>query len=404
MATVAELITAQQDTIASTLEQADGFLQELIDAADPILIEGQTVLPEQYDYNSVPQVNFPIFGATRPNITDDAFPAPPEAPVIAFGSLAPIVLPVDDLLAPTAVFSFAEVAYASVLLDAQKAKLLDNLVNGGYGIEPADEIALFNRARDREVEAMLSRIDDAGRAMGARGFPLPPGELSIIIDRGYQEMQDKTSSASRDITLRRSELFVDNRKFTITEVRQLETVLMNYWNSVQERSLNAAKATLELSILTYNYLLARFRARMEGAQITAQTNTAQAQVEVSRATAQFEIFRSKVLAYEAHLRGVIEPMRLRVDLYRADLEGAKIINDGLVSLNTLQQEVLKATAQQNIQIDTMTIENARVRLLGIIESMKFRTGAAQFSSEKYFAQLTALEGTINTLAVQTAAE
>lgn len=404
MATVEQIIAAQEVKIATVLADAVSYLDKLREVAAATLISGETVLPEQYDYNSVPFVSFPIFGAPRPLLTGLTFPAPPEAPTISFSSVALVPFPTDDLLAPTAVFAFAEQPYVSALLDAQKAKLLDNLQNGGYGIETADEIALFDRARDREVEAMLSRIDDAGRALASRGFPLPPGELQIQVDRGYQEMQSKVSSASRDITLRRSELFVDNRKFTITEVRGLETVLMNYWNSMQERALNAARATLELSILTFNYLLARYSARWAAAKITADVNLANAQIEVSRAQAHFEIFRSQIMGYEARIRSVIEPARLQVELYAQDVNVARVVNDGAVSLNSLQQEVIKSTVQQNLQVDHNTIENARVRLLGITESLRFKTGAAHSAADKFFAQLTALEGTINTLAVQNKTE
>jgi hypothetical protein len=404
MATVAELIADQQATIAATLAQADAYLQSLVQQANVVLIEGTTILPEQYDYASVPQVDFPLVGATRPNISGLVLAAPPEAPSVSVSSIAPISLPTDDLVAPTGAFAFAEGVYASTLLDPLKAKLLDNLVNGGYGIEPTDEIALFNRARDREVEAMLSRVEDAGRAMAVRGFPLPPGELSIHADRAYQEMQDKVSSASRDITLQRGALFVENRKFTITEVRQLETVLLNYWNSVQERAYNVARATVEMSILVYNALLARYRARLEAAKITADVNIATAQVDEARARAAFEIFRSQVTAYEANLRRVLDPARLQVDIYRADADVARVVNDGTVARANLQQRVLEATIQQNIEISRMTIENARVRLLGVLESLKFRTGAAQYGSEKFFALLTSLESTINTLAVQTATD
>jgi hypothetical protein len=179
---------------------------------------------------------------------------------------------------------------------------------------------------------------------------------------------------------------------------------MNYWNSVQERSLNAARLTVELSIAVFNYLLARFKTRMEGAKITADVNIAIANVDVARAQAAFEIFRSQIMGYEAQLRSVIEPAKLQVDLYRADIDSARVINDGLIARTSLQQKVLEVTSQQNIDISRMTIENARVRLMGVVDSLKFKTEAAHFASDKFFALLTALEGTINTLAVQTATE
>ena len=595
MADVGTMIAQQQALATSTMAQADTYLSQLVAIADTSLIGGTTILPTQYDYSSVPTVNFPIVGGQRgplststgavpiapaivfadvvvdvpvadfnipaptlnfpsvPVVVAPASPGPtpvfnspdiPTAPVVnlpvvpTFASIQlpsppSIVMPTfaalappDDLTTPTAQFQFAEAAYNSVLLDPLRTKLLDNLLNGGYGIETADEIALFNRARDREVEAMQSRIEDAGRAMASRGFPLPPGELSIQIDRAYQDMQDKVSDASRDITLQRNKLYVENRQFTIREVKELEQITMNFWNLVQERSLNAAKLTVELSIAIYNTLVERYKARWAGyqAQATAyaeqirgqlvqaeiyRTNVEaknvevqmqhqlvevylaqlrgvetaisiyriemeaanikaiiertkleafQAQVgaytaEVQAEVAQFGLYRAqidgetaKVNAFEAQVRAYVgevtaaktkadtqlmkfqvETEQARVKLamyqgqlagfdsnmkqvlgtgqllmeqYRGDIDAARGTNDASIAKASLQQKVLEATVQQNIQISNMTIENARVRLLGTIDQLKFKTAAVQFGSEKFFGLLNALEGTVNTLAVQ----
>ena len=242
----------------------------------------------------------------------------------------------------------------------------------------------------------------AGRAMAARGFPLPPGELSIHVDRAYQEMQDKVSDVNRDITLQRNKLFVENRQFTITEIRQLEKITMDYWSALNERALNVAKATVEFTIMVYNALIARFRARLEASKIASDVNVSIAQVDVARATAAFEIFRSRVLAYEAQLRAILDPGKLAVDLYRADVDHARTINDAVISRTSLQQKVLESVTQQNIDISRMTIENARTRLLGVTNSLQFKTEAVKYASEKFFAQLTAIEASVNALTVETA--
>lgn len=403
--TVDQMITTQQNAITATLLQADGYLQNLLAQANVLLIDpGNSLvsLPTSYDYASVPVVNFPVFTAPRPTISAPPTQVP-ASPDLNFFALQDFPMPADSLLVPTAAFSFAEQAYNTALTDPLRAKLLNDLQNGSYGIDPTDEIALLNRARDREVELASTRIEEAGRAMAARGFPLPPGELSIHIDRAYQEMQNKVSAVNREITLERSKRFVDARQFTIQEVRQTEAMLMNYWNSVQERSLNAARITVEMAITLFNATLAMYRARLEATKIGADKQFQISQAYMEQAKTRLENFRVQVAAFEANLRGVIEPARLLTELYRADVEAARMGTDGLVARASLQQKVLEATTQQNIQISHMTIENARVRLLGTVEQLKTRTAAAQFGSEKFFALLTSLESTINTLAVQTAA-
>ena len=597
--TFATDLAAQQAIVANFQAQAQGYLDTLLEITDVSFSNGfniDNILPDSYNYASVPQVSFPLQGTgftpaisivsaspptpptaefstitdvvvpdltavpptlDFPLVPDNTLPAAPgvspsfnspaipTAPLITLPTVptldalllptAPSIdLPVfaalapdDDLVAPTTEFQFAEAAYESTLLDPLKAILLDNLVNGGYGIETADEIAMFNRARDREVEAMSARIADAGRAMAARGFPLPPGELSIHIDRAYQEMQDKVSAASRDITLERSKLFVENRQFTIREVRDVEQMLINFHNAVQERALNVARLTVEFSIAIFKALVERYNARLGAYRVEAevfndriraelakaeiyrtqveavnvesqlqrtqvetylaqlkgievsvdifrvQMDAAKVQAEIERIrleayrsevdaytarvqakVAEFGMYRSqiegetaKVQAFEAQVRAFVgevsaaevksriqlgrlqsETEQARIQLltyqgqleqYKADVERqvasgqlqvqyytslvneAKMLNDGQLGRAGLQQEVLKSTVQQNIQISEMTIADARDKLEASVAALKFKTEGTHYASEKFYAILTQLMGTINTLSVST---
>ena len=507
-----------------------------------VVVPDLAATPPTLDFPAVPDSDLPNSPNAAPSFTAPAIPtapllnlpavptfaalALPDPPSIALPSFSAIP-PLDDLVAPTAQFQFAEAAYQSVLLDPLKAKLLDNLVNGGYGIETADEIALFNRARDREVEAMMSRISDAGRAMAARGFPLPPGELSVYVDRAYQEMQDKVSSASRDITLERSKLFVENRQFTIREVKEVEQILINFHNAVQERTLNVARLTVEMSVVIFKALVEKytarvnayrveaevfadkirgelakaeiyrtqveavnvgaqlqrnqvetylaqlrgvetsvaiFRVQMDAAKVQADierikleayrsqvdTYTAQVQAKVAEFgmyRAQIEGETAKVQAFEAQVRAFVGQVgaaeikskvqlgklqaeseqarvqlltyqgqidqykadverqvqsgRLQVDLFSAIVGADRMLNDGLLGRAGLQQEVIKSTTQQNIQISEMTIADARAKLEATVAALKFRTEGTHYASEKFYAILTALMSTVNTLSVST---
>ena len=589
---------AMETFVTNTAAQAQSYLTALQETASPIIIEGTTVLPESYDYASVPQVNYPVQGAGFAPVITVVSAAPPTAPTASFSTLtdvvvpdldaiapsvsfpsapssalptspgaapsfvspdiptAPLVdlpavptfealslpavpsidlpsfagiLPTDDLVAPTAEFQYAEAVYDSTLLDPLKTKLLSDLQNGGYGIDTTDEVALFNRARDRAIEAMLSKIEDAGRAMAVRGFPLPPGELSLHIADAYQDMQDAVSDNSRDITLERSKLFVENRQFTIREVKDVEQILIGFHNSVQERALNVARLSVEMSIAVFKALVERyaarvgayraeaeafadrirgelakaeiyrteveakniesqmqralverylaqlrgieisvdiFRTKMDAAAIHAgiertKLDAFRAQVDaytaqVQSKVAEFGMFRAqidgetaKIGVYEAQVRafngqvsaakiksevqlgklqteteqariqlatyqGALEQYkadverqvqsgRLQVEYYRGATDEANMLNQGSLGRAQLQQEVLKSTTQQNIQISQMTIENAKTRILGVVESLRFRTKAAEFGAEKFFAQLTAIISAVNSLSVETVA-
>ena len=408
MATVEELQAVASDAAAATLAQANSYLTTLTNAANVQFSNGFNIdqqLPSVFTYASVPTVDFPVsVSGLAPTVTGIATAGPPEAPSFSFDVPAAIALPADDLTAPSNSFSFAEGEYDHILLDPLQSKLLADLQNGGYGIDTTDEDALFDRARDREVLAALTRIEEAGRTMAARGFPLPPGELSIHIDRAYQEMQDKVSGVSREIFVNSAARFVENRKFTITEVREIERITVTHYNAIQERAVNVSRATAELGVLVYNQLVARFKARLDATKIESDEQFQRLQITAERAKVFIDNFRVQVLAYEADLRRQVEPLKLQVDLYQADVAANRNLTDGLVARAQLQQKVIDATIQQNISISGLNIELAKAKLLATIEGLKFRTEAAQFGSKEFFAALTAMYSSINSLSVQSATD
>jgi hypothetical protein len=401
-----DIIAKQQLNTEDLLNQANGFLADLLTVTNVAFSDGfniDNLIPDSYNYASVPSVWLPVFaGEIRPTLHTDDVTGPPQAPVFNFTDFTPVPWPTDDLLVPSNTFTFYEQLYSSTLLDATKAKLLDDILNGSYGIDPTDEIALLNRARDREVELAMTRIDQAGRDLAARGFPLPPGELAIQIDRAWQDMQNKVSDASRDITLDRSKRYVDARQFSIVQSRELEQILIGAHLSVQERALNTAKAAMEFSIAVYNTVVERFKARLQYATSVVDTEFKQSQAESERAKTFVANYQGQIAAYEANLRRLIEASRLQVELYRGDVEANRAYNEALNARANLQVKVLESTVQQNIQISNLAIENAKAKLLATVEGLKFRVEANKFTGANYFALLTAMTSTVNTLASQTA--
>lgn len=403
MATVTQLIANAEANIAQAETNANVFLQQLIDITN-VQFPGLAI-PTAYNYASVPVVDFPInFALQRPDVSLPGLGVAPPAPTIDISAIQPIAVPDDELLVPTHQFEYFEQAYQSTLLNPLKAKLLNDLLNGGTGIDAADEAALVQRARNRETELAMSGIDAVSRSAAARGFPLPPEARALHQARAHQDMQSKTSSLERDIYVDRSKRFVDNRQFIIQQVRDVEQILIGFHNSVQERALNVSRATAEFAIAIYNTLVTRIRTRLEQAKIKGEVQTQKFQAEAARAQAQLGIFQGQISVFEANLRRSVESARLGVELYRADTDGNKSFHDTLIAKTQLQQKVIDATRQQNIQIDNLTIENAKAKLLATIEALRFKAGGRRYAADQSFAVLTAMVNTINTLAVQSTEE
>lgn len=280
------------------------------------------------DIPSAPTLSFP----TAPTFDVIQLPQPPSIAIPSFTS----TLPVDSLVVPTNTFSWFETAYSSTLLDAAKAKLLDNIQNGGYGIETADEAALWDRERGRQVEATNAQIDEIYRNAAARGFPLPPGDINVAVQRALQDSSDKVSTTSREIALKRADMYVENRKFTITEARSLESVLIGYHSSVQERSLNAAKSVLQLAIELFNASVARYNAQLDA----YKTEASVFESKIRATLAQVEIYRTTMEGKRIELAAQTQ----QVELYRAQLAGINTIVD--IYKSQVEAQVQRANIQR----------------------------------------------------------
>lgn len=255
---------------------------------------------------SVPSYSIPVYNATFPD---------------------------DDLLIPTFTFSFNEQAYQSDLLDALKAELIDNLLNGGYGINDADEQALWERAREREMLAAETTIQQATSNAASRGFAIPPGALIAMIEGAQQAALEKISSVNREIALKRADMYVENRKFTIQQVRETEQMLITYFGYMMERALNTAKYTSEWAKHTYDAMVERYKARVAGAQAASQAY----EIQLKAGLASLE-------AYKVEMEGsrlAVDVQKMVADVYNSQLEGVKTF----VDIYRTQMEAAKVSSE-----------------------------------------------------------
>lgn len=238
----------------------------------------------------------------------------PDVPVAAFPTFDEDA-PNDNLLAPTNEFSYTEAEYQSILLDPLKQKLLNDLLNGGYGIEPTDEQPLWERAREREMLAGETAIQQASSTYAARGFAVPPGAMLALIEGAQQAALEKISSVGRDIALKRADMYVENRKFVMTLTKDVEDMSWKYWSFAQERVLNAAKYAAEFVMQYFNVQLDQYKTRMEGYRTKAQVFD----TLVKAALANLE-------AYKVQMEGArlsMDIQKLHVEVYRAQLSGVE---------------------------------------------------------------------------------
>jgi hypothetical protein len=298
-----------------------------------------------------------------PSLAAIAIPVVPSIDIPFFDA----VLPIDELIEPSTNFDFIEESYSSDLLSVLRAKLSGDLTNGGYGIDPADEIALWERARERELKAADAAIDEAVSQIAARGYILPPGALFAAQQIAEQDVLDKSSTLSREIALKRADLYVQNRQFAITQSSAVESMLIQYAGARAERALNAAKSQIELGISLYNLRVQKFQALLEGYRTQGQIYETKIRANLST----LEAYKAQI---EAARTGV-ETQQLQVTVYRSQIEAA---NAGIALYRTEME-----AAQIQAQIENLKLGAFRTS----VESYAAQVGAREAEFKVFEAQI-----------------
>lgn len=256
---------------------------------------------------------------SAPQIIDPIVPTLLEISIPDFVSTTPdrgftSTVPIFDLPALT-VPEIVNLAndYTSALNDAIRAKLLSNIANGGTGLSPTIETAIFNREAERDALALQDAIDKTTSQWAKLGFTLPDGSLTAPLSELNTAYLNKRLDTSRDISIKQAELEQENLKYSLQYATSLEIKMIDVAESYANRALDASKATVTTLIQLYNSNLEAFKAK-----VTAYRDEAEAYRAVLQAKAvEVEVYRAKIEGQK--LIGEIN--RQDVDLYNAQWEG-----------------------------------------------------------------------------------
>lgn len=288
--------------------------------AAPVL--AQIVLP------AVPQVTIPLFSTMRPG-----------APAVD----------VDDM-----VMQYAADDYVSPWLQRLETEVVFGLQNG-TGLSPANEDAIFGRARDRAATVQRQAEQAAMTRFASRGFALPSGPLMAALEAARQAGADGVNEVSREVAVKRAEWEIEHYRFLLGKLGDFEAMSQQFWLGQQRMLLDAAQAVLQSKVQTYNVLASLYQA------------------EIDAYRADTDVYKSQIEA---------EVQRLRV--YEAQIEGAK----AQAELN--QQQVAVYAEQQKALALHVELYKTRVEALGALEQRNLaRIGAFKAQVEAAGAMMSA---------------
>jgi len=207
-------------------------------------------------------IDFSIGDSAAPILTtelqDFTIPSPEK---IDIGSYT-IPNPEADYVLPSNRFKFVDEEYSSEFRASILSALASDIESGGSGINPDDEQALFERARDRESATYKDAGSQVAKNFAARGFKIPPTAMAALMSRAKDGLNKAMSSVNRDILLKRADMHTQARQFAIQAGTTLENAMLSYHGTMMERALNTAKLVSSFSIEYHNLEVNRFKDKL----------------------------------------------------------------------------------------------------------------------------------------------
>ena len=341
-----------------------------------------------------PVLNFP----TTPNLTIGQAPVLPEVRDVAIPDAPAVALPdAPELLAlqthtfgginlhedwldklddiPTlsimqpVPFSYSPGAkYASQLLDNLKATL-NARIQGGTGLAPAVEQAIWDRSRDRETVLALAREQEVMRGAEALGFALPSGVMAGQLADARREYHDKLSGLSRDIAIKQAEMEQANLQQATALALQLETTLLDDCYKLEMLAFETAKTAADNAIAAHNAAIEHFKALLAGYQAYASAYDTVIKAELNKV----EVFKALLSAEETKAN----INRALVERFKAEIDGA------MAAVQIYQARV--GAAKTLVELEGTRIQAGAEQVKAFVATVNAKTAEADL----YKAQVSA---------------
>jgi hypothetical protein len=331
-----------QDAIQSQPARPDdlGFVSPGNVSDPPVIdIRDVTEVPLPIAPDTAPEINIPnapsivfpvpptqpfIDSVVAPDAPVIVLPDPPVLTTITIPTQQPLTLPFfnetfpeEELPFTPAPFNYNEPDFADELLDEIKSQTIDDLVNGGFGIDPRDEEQLVSRLRDREIRSGQTSEAQVLRNFASRGHVLPSGALDDALRSAQQQTAATISAGEREIFVTRADLFRRTREFQLQNGLGIVQFLGTLFGFRQERALKAAVFTSEIVVTVFDALVRRFNAQVSAFQAAAQAH----EILIRAELAKIEIFKTEIEAQGL----IVDINRQEVDIFTARVNAAEAI-------------------------------------------------------------------------------
>ena len=331
-----------------------------------------------------PELVFP----NVPVLTDLIFPS---EPIITFPDFDAVKPNINDINNPDN-FNYSPGIYNSDIRVSLFEKILYDLQNGGTGLSVDVEDAIYARGRERlrlENERLYTEIENQFSAIG---FGLPNGSYASRLSEISNEIALKNEQLNYEIMINQADLAQKNTQFTTDQARQIEGLLIDFFNQQENRSLEAAKIISTQSIEIFNALISKEKLKLEQYQTEAtvfeqKIRAKISEVEVYKAKLegvkiQSEIQNSEITLYNAQLNG----LNILLQLYATEMESIKISSDIQLSKIELFKTQMEAynirTNAEKLKVDIYTAQTQSEQIRATTYSEKIKAYQSKIDIKK----------------------
>lgn len=327
--------------------------------APSLIVPEAPTLPER-TAPTAPTTVLPAFGGVMPT----GVPAAPTDLEGSFSTAYHTAAP--EFITMVNGYVDAELLKLNPQYHAQMARIetqLTTYLNGGTGLNPAAENAIYERARGKnDAEARRVRDQAYGDA-ASRGFTLPTGALMSVIQQARQAGADNNARAAGEIVVMQAEMEQKNIQFAVTASAGLRSTMVNATLSYMQnlgqlngQSLDYAKNILGAITEMYNTAVKVYSLKLEGYKAEA----AVFETLIRGALAGIEVYKAEIDA----LKALTQVDMVKIDVYKARI-------DVLTSLSNMYRTQVEAVISK-ASLEKLKIEvfQAQVQAYGAEVSAK----------------------------------
>lgn len=328
---------------------------------------------------------------------------------------------------PNVFINWVEPVYESEILDDLQAKI-STMMQGGTGLPPPIEEALFARARERDSAETRRAVQEAVDTWAARDFSMPPGMLVRQADVIREEGRLRAAELNRDIMVEAAKWEIESIRFAVEQGLALEQITSNLYENMARRLFEMARFQAEAQISVFDArinlfnaqnaafetLAQVFRTKLDGAiaQLTAYKTAVEGQVAVGQINQQrVDVFRAKLDAvqssvdvYKAMMQGAqirSETIKTQFDAYRVDVQAfAEQIGAEKVKFDAYESQIKGETAKANV-LDSLarayasTVQGLAAKADVRVKGAQIKMEAAKTKVSKFLADVDAYKAQLS---------